>query len=150
MTSPLKKEMRRDFNWMKRGCVSKRGEAKCIMGLWPGVHLGVWGRDEIGCKVGGGGAYFEFAHSNPGLDADFGHVENFAIKHTDEREAVRPLFRGLPDDKEGGIILGGPKLKRGGGGGGGVKWVDIVLFGKRDGVGAFEGHLGVYEMISRM
>lgn len=42
MTSPLKKSISMDFNWMNRGCVSKSSEAKCNSGLWPGVDFGVY------------------------------------------------------------------------------------------------------------
>lgn len=46
IASPLKSAMRCCFSWMKRGWVSKRGEAKCMRGLCPGVDFGV-------CREGG-------------------------------------------------------------------------------------------------
>lgn len=39
MASPLKRHRSRDFNCMNLGCVSKRGDAKCTSGLYPGVDF---------------------------------------------------------------------------------------------------------------
>ena len=41
ITSALKKSINRDLSWMNRGWVSNSSEAKCIIGLCPGVDFGV-------------------------------------------------------------------------------------------------------------
>lgn len=88
----------------------------------------------------------EFRHADKLFDADFDHVEDAPVKHTNKGETVGFLFCGLADNEERGIVFGGPELERGLGSS--VEGMDVVFLCERNGIWSFESHLRVLLMVS--